>query len=96
MLFRRKFYVPLKAGHRPRYGFITRLSDLADGTYGPALLNYLEGLFGFDSSKLHAYSSFFSKVELPDEAVEKIYTGIFNKFFPEFINLFCIFKCFRP
>ena len=27
-----EIYVPLKAGHKPRYGFITRLSDLSDGT----------------------------------------------------------------
>lgn len=62
--------------------FIRILDDM-----DPELLNYLEGLFGYDSSKLHAYSSFFSKVELPDEAVEKIYTWIFNKFFPEFVNI---------
>ena len=62
--------------------FIRILDDM-----DPDLLKYLEGLFGFDSSKLHAYSSFFSKVELPDEAVEKIYTWIFSNFFPEFVNI---------
>lgn len=33
-------------------------------------------------------------MELPDEAVEKIYTGIFNKFFPEFVNLFVYLSVF--
>ena len=44
----------------------------------------LEALFEDNYDKLHAYSEFFSKVNLSDEAIKKIYTWIFTNFFPDF------------
>ena len=41
-------------------------------------------LDGDNYDKLPAYSEFFSKVNLSDEAIKKIYTWIFTNFFPDF------------